>query len=211
LRGARSPLNVENRAKIPLQDFLVSANIPTGLGCGGLCCGGPLALMGIMCSGLRVEATLLANRAKAPPLAPSTGNRNPCWAVRVSHWHRQVCWWWSGGHLLCPRCLRSLQALSQDVPKKRAKGQPHQRNAVALRRSSAHRAHQLEDLTARTSSSSRCVPGSARRSKNASRLKREIEFDRRRPAQIQSTNHRHNYGQLLIRCRRFARLRACSW
>jgi hypothetical protein len=42
------------------------------------------------------------------------------------------------------------------------------------------------------------VPGNARRSKNASRLKHEIEFDRRRPAQIESTNHRHNYGQLLI-------------
>jgi len=37
LRGARSPLNVEISAKIPLQDFLVSANIPTGLGCAGLC------------------------------------------------------------------------------------------------------------------------------------------------------------------------------
>jgi hypothetical protein len=45
-----------------------------------------------------------------------------------------------------------------------------------------------------TSSSSRCGPSSARRSKNAARLKREIEFDRRRAAQIQSTNHRHNYG-----------------
>ncbi len=33
-----------------------------------------------------------------------------------------------------------------------------------------------------------------RSSKNAARLKREIEFDRRRAAQIQSTNHRHNYG-----------------
>jgi hypothetical protein len=59
LRGPRSPLNVKISAKIPLQDFLVSANIPSGLGCGGLCCGGSLALMGIMCSGLRVEATLL--------------------------------------------------------------------------------------------------------------------------------------------------------
>jgi hypothetical protein len=49
-----------------------------------------------------------------------------------------------------------------------------------------------------TGTSGRCVPGSARRSKNASRLKREIDFDRRRPAQIESTNHRHNYGQLLI-------------
>src|SRR5260370_10735274 len=39
--------------------------------------------------------------------------------------------------------------------------------------------------------------GQLKRSKNASRLKREIEFDRRRPAQIESTNHRHNYGQLL--------------
>jgi len=32
------------------------------------------------------------------------------------------------------------------------------------------------------------LPSSARRSKNAARLKREIEFDRRRPAQIQSTS-----------------------
>jgi len=61
--------------------------------------------------------------------------------------------------------------------------------------------HQTRGSHSATSSSSRCVPGSARRSKNASRLKREIEFDRRRPAQIQSTNHRHIYGQLLIRCR----------
>jgi hypothetical protein len=30
--------------------------------------------------------------------------------------------------------------------------------------------------------------------KRAARFKREIEFDRRRAAQIQSTNHRHNYG-----------------
>jgi hypothetical protein len=30
--------------------------------------------------------------------------------------------------------------------------------------------------------------------KNAAWLKRGIEFDRRRAAQIQSTNHRHNYG-----------------
>jgi hypothetical protein len=56
--------------KIPVRDFLVSANIPTGLDCAGLCWTGPLALMGIMCSGLRVEATPL-NRAKAPPLARS--------------------------------------------------------------------------------------------------------------------------------------------
>ena len=34
-----------------------SAKIPTGLGCAGLFYGGPLALMGIMCSGPRVEAT----------------------------------------------------------------------------------------------------------------------------------------------------------
>ena len=32
---ARS-LNVEISAKIPVRDFLVSANVPTGLGCGGL-------------------------------------------------------------------------------------------------------------------------------------------------------------------------------
>src|SRR5215467_15351849 len=53
----------------------------------------------------------------------------------------------------------------------------------------------------------------ARRSKNASLLEREIEFDRRRPAQIESTDHRHNYRQFLIRCRRqcFTRLGACSW
>ena len=29
-------LNVEISAKIPVRDFLVSANVPTGLGCGGL-------------------------------------------------------------------------------------------------------------------------------------------------------------------------------
>jgi hypothetical protein len=40
----------------------------------------------------------------------------------------------------------------------------------------------LEDLKQRASSLSRCVPSSARRSKNAARLKREIEFDRQRPA-----------------------------
>jgi len=34
--SARSPRNIEIRAKIPLQDFLVSANIPTGLSCAGL-------------------------------------------------------------------------------------------------------------------------------------------------------------------------------
>ena len=33
---ARSPLNVEISAKIPVRDFLVSANIPTGLDCAGL-------------------------------------------------------------------------------------------------------------------------------------------------------------------------------
>jgi len=45
-------------AKIPLRDFYaISAKIPTGLGCAGLFYGGPLALMGIMCSGPRVEAT----------------------------------------------------------------------------------------------------------------------------------------------------------
>ena len=60
----RSPRNIEISAKIPLQDFLVSANIPTGLDCGWLCWTGPLALMGIMCSGPRVEATPLTNRAK---------------------------------------------------------------------------------------------------------------------------------------------------
>jgi len=34
--STRSPGNVEISAKIPVRDFLVSANIPTGLGCGGL-------------------------------------------------------------------------------------------------------------------------------------------------------------------------------
>ena len=45
-----------------------SANIPTGLDCDWLCWTGPLALMGRMCSGPRVEATPLAY-AKVPPLA----------------------------------------------------------------------------------------------------------------------------------------------
>jgi len=46
-------------------------------------------------------------------------NRNPCGAVlRVSHWHmREVSVAASGGHLFIrPGCLRSLQALSQEVP-----------------------------------------------------------------------------------------------
>jgi hypothetical protein len=34
--STRSPRNVEISAKIPVQDFLVSANIPTGLDCAGL-------------------------------------------------------------------------------------------------------------------------------------------------------------------------------
>ena len=55
-------------AKIPLQDFLVSANIPTGLDCAGLFYGGPLAL--ITWQWARVEATPLAY-AKVPPLAPT--------------------------------------------------------------------------------------------------------------------------------------------
>ena len=53
-----------------------------------------------------------------------------------------------------------------------------------------------------TSSLSRCCRAAQALEKRASRLKREIELDRRRPAQIQSTNHRHNYGQLLIWCLR---------
>jgi hypothetical protein len=60
-----------------------------------------------------------SNRAKAPPLAPSTWNRNPCWVVlRVRHRHvREVSVAASGGYLFIrPGCLRSLQALSQDVP-----------------------------------------------------------------------------------------------
>ena len=44
---------------------------------------------------------------------------------------------------------------------------------------------QLEPLRGRAAQGAR---------KNAAWLKRGIEFDRRRAAQIQSTNHRHNYG-----------------
>src|SRR5215831_8287490 len=68
--STRSPLNVEISAKIPLRDFLVSANIPTGLDCAGLCWTGPLALMGIMCSGLRVEATPLTVPTRLHSLPP---------------------------------------------------------------------------------------------------------------------------------------------
>ena len=56
--SARLPTQIWDSAKIPVRDFWGSANIPTGLDCAGLCWTGPLALMGIMCSGLRVEATL---------------------------------------------------------------------------------------------------------------------------------------------------------
>src|SRR5215813_13433569 len=113
--STRSPLNVEISAKIPLRDFLVSADVPTGLDCAGLCWTGPLALMGIMCSGLRVEATPLTVPTRLHSLPPRGTATHAGVVLRVSHWHRQVCWWWSGGHLLLrPRCLRSLQALSQD-------------------------------------------------------------------------------------------------
>jgi hypothetical protein len=54
----------------------------------------------------------------------------------------------------------------------------------------------LEDLKQRDQQLEPLRAGQRKRSKNASRLKREIEFDRRRSAQIESTNHRHNYGQL---------------
>src|SRR5215471_9082045 len=68
--STRSPLNVEISAKIPLRDFLVSADVPTGLDCAGLCWTGPLALMGIMCSGLRVEATPLTVPTRLHSLPP---------------------------------------------------------------------------------------------------------------------------------------------
>src|SRR5262252_9595252 len=68
--STRSPLNVEISAKIPLGDFLGSANVPTGLDCAGLCWTGPLALMGIMCSGLRVGATPLTVPKRLHSLHP---------------------------------------------------------------------------------------------------------------------------------------------
>jgi hypothetical protein len=49
------------------------------LDCAGLCWIGPLALMGIM--QWAASGGHPSNRAKAPPLAPSTWNRNPCWVV----------------------------------------------------------------------------------------------------------------------------------
>src|SRR5215471_17823170 len=80
--STRSPRNIEISAKIPLQDFLVSANLPTGLDCGWLCWTGPLALMGIMCSGPRVEATPLTKRAKClhslHPYGTATHVGSPC-------------------------------------------------------------------------------------------------------------------------------------
>ena len=75
----------------------------------------PLARPGV----LMVASGGLSNRVKAPPLAPSTWSRNPCWAVlnpcwavlRVSHWHmREVSVAASGGHLFIhPGCLRRFR------------------------------------------------------------------------------------------------------
>jgi hypothetical protein len=87
------------------------------LDCAGLCWIGPLALMGIM--QWAASGGHPSNRAKAPPLAPSTWNRNPCWVVlRVSHRHvREAsvgCEWRLPIH--SPRAPPLASGLSQDVP-----------------------------------------------------------------------------------------------
>src|SRR5262249_29213309 len=105
---------LRSSAKVPLQDLLVSANVPTGLDCVGLCWTGPLALMGIMCSGLRVEATPLT----VPKRLHSLHLHIAPQPMLVSRWQmREGAVAASGGRLFIrPGCLRSLQALSQDVP-----------------------------------------------------------------------------------------------
>ena len=83
------PLKFGAVPRYRVRNFLVSAAIPTGLDCAGLCWTGPLALMGIMCSGLRVEATPLTVPKRLHSLHP---------------------------HGTATHVERSLQALSQDVP-----------------------------------------------------------------------------------------------
>jgi len=54
--------------------------------------GRPLARPGVLVAASGGHPS--SYRAKAPPLAPSTWNRNPCRAVlRVSHWHSERCRW----------------------------------------------------------------------------------------------------------------------
>ena len=104
-RCVGSPLDIEISAKIPLRNFLVSANIPTGLDCAGLVWRSQLALVGIPCRWPRVEARPTHASASARSYSATTGTLRP-----------SACGQGEGNHIVWARgCLHSLARASKSL------------------------------------------------------------------------------------------------